>query len=711
MSPDQPQPLLKVIHRSGGVALVTLDDPGRPVNTLTPQLLAQLQQSLEPLLADPAVKALVLISGKPNCFIAGADLKLFTQVSDPQEITRVDREYSELFSALERSPKPVVAAVQGSALGGGLEAALACDYIIASQHASTKLGLPEVRLGILPGAGGTQRLPARVGLPKGLDLLLTGRRVGPVTARRLGLVDEVCPPENLLPRALEMAQEMAQGRFKPRRVLSWKNRWARLPLIRGLVLARARARVLARTRGNLPGPLAILDCVATGLRKGRAAGLEREIHHIGGLFDTPQRRALVWLFLAAQELEFPAPALDGEAEPLRNLAVVGVSGVGAGLAERSAGVLRVSVVDDDPKALEDCAARIWSRLSQRYASGAISQAERDQGWAGFAPLTKMGRLGAVQVVVEAAAGDLLDKQGILARIESDYGEQTVIICHTSFLTRREVVAQASRPGQVLVGHWCQPSESCPLWELAQGEDISPLAWERARELARLQGKTLLLVRDSPGFFAMRCGLPVLHEAVRMVWEGTPVGRVDQVLMDFGWGQGPLAMLDRMGLPGVQRTGNQLAWVLPQEGLTPPRLLSDLVQQGCWGQRNLRGFYQYSEKAGTHPKPNQLKDLLENAGGVEVPPQDIRDRVALLLINQAARCVEREVVASPAQADLAAVLALSFPPFRGGPLHYCDELGAARVVERLEELAARHGARFTPVDSLRDLARRGAKFFK
>jgi 3-hydroxyacyl-CoA dehydrogenase/enoyl-CoA hydratase/3-hydroxybutyryl-CoA epimerase len=288
----------------GGVAKVTFDDPARPVNTMTPDLLNEFQEKIVPLMENDAVRGMVFISAKPDTFMAGADIKLFMETDDPNLVCEVDGAYSSILTRLSRGNKPLVAAVHGAALGGGLEVVLACHYILASRHPATVLGLPEVQLGILPAAGGTQRLPGRVGLMKGLDMMLTGRRIRARKALRWGLVDEVTEPEALLQTALERVKDLMGGRRKrPRANPTMLERIIRLPVARDVFFGSVRKRVLKSTKGHYPGPVKIVECVELGVKKGEDKGLEREISHIGPLLVTPQSRSLMWLFLATQEMK------------------------------------------------------------------------------------------------------------------------------------------------------------------------------------------------------------------------------------------------------------------------------------------------------------------------------------------------------------------------------------------------------------------------
>jgi len=399
----------------GGVVKVTFDDPVRPVNTMTPDLLAEFQEKIVPLMADDAVRGMVFTSAKPDTFMAGADIKLFAEADDPDLVCEVDGAYSRMLTRLSRGKKPLVAAVHGAALGGGLEIVLACHYIVASDHPATVLGLPEVQLGILPAAGGTQRLPKRVGLIKGLDMMLTGKRIRAKKALRWGLVDEVTPPRDLFQTALERVNDLIDGRRKhPSAKKSFVERMIRLPVARDIFFGWVRQKVLRNTRGHYPGPLRIVECVELGVKAGEDKALEREISHIGPLLMTPQSHSLMWLFLATQEMK--AVSLNAS-RILKQVGIIGAGSMGTGIASVSLGPYSVMVHDISGEALKRCGELIRTGLIKQEKSEAITRETLDHRWSLFSGTRELSDLSEADLLVEAASMDLDLKRKTLAEVE------------------------------------------------------------------------------------------------------------------------------------------------------------------------------------------------------------------------------------------------------------------------------------------------------
>lgn len=697
---------ITVTRRPDGVAVVTLDQPGRPVNTLSPALLEEFEAAVSPLLDDPEVAAFVVGSGKPVGFIAGADLDLVEGL-DEEGAARLSREGNALLCRLEASPKPVVAAVHGAALGGGLEVALACHYILATDDPATVLGLPEVQLGLLPAGGGTQRLVDRVGLVQALPLLLTGKRVRARKAARLGLVDAVTTPGGLLDTAARAAAALAAGTLsrRPRRRPLFERLAARPPL-RGLVLRQARQRVDRQTRGLYPAPPAILDCVATGLARGRSAGLARESEQFGRLVASPQGRSLVWLFHAMNAAK--KPVADAAPREVRRLAVLGGGFMGAGVASVSLGLVPVVVRDLSGEVLGRCARAVDEGLAKQVRSGAIRPVEADRRRSRLLLTTSVEGLAGADLVVEAVFEDLELKRRVLAEAEERIPPEAVFASNTSALPIAGIARDARHPERVLGMHYFSPVPRMPLLEIVVTPQTAPWAAATAHAFGQAQGKTPIVVRDGPGFYTTRILAPYLNEAVLLLEEGARIEEVDRALRDFGFPVGPVALIDEVGIDVGAHVAADLGKAFADRGLGASDALPRLHAAGYEGRKNRRGFYEYPKKGRKRPNP-AVYGLLGGAPRRPLPAPAIQDRLALLMINEAVHCLADGVVASPRDADLGAVLGLGFPPFRGGPLRHADSVGADRIVARLETLAERHGERFRPAPLLTDAARGGTRF--
>ena len=692
-----------------GIAKVTFDDPKRSVNTMTPDLLTEFEKKIVPLMEDEAVRGMVFCSAKPDTFIAGADIKLFAEADDPDLVCELDGAYSRILTRLSRGDKPVVAAVHGAALGGGLEIVLACHYIVASDHPATVLGLPEVQLGILPAAGGTQRLPARVGLVKGLDMMLTGRRVRAKKAFRMGLVDEVTPTGTVFEKALERAEDLIDRRLE--RPLGKKplvERVIGLPVVRDIFFSKVRKKVLAKTRNNYPGPLKIVECVELGVKEGMDKALEREISHIGPLLVTPQSRSLVWLFLATQEMK--AISLESS-RTVKQVGIVGAGAMGTGVASVSLNRYPVVVCDISKEALDRCSKQIQAGLAKQAKSEAITPETLEERRMRFSGTREMGDMAESDLVIETASIDLDLKQKVLAEVEEQVRPDTVIASNTAFLPVSRIAVHARHKERVVGMHYFSPVHKTPLVELIAPEGVADWALHTAHRFALRQGKTVIQVKDRPGFYTTRILCRYLHEALILLGEGTAMEKIDVVMKDFGYAAGPMALMDQMGLEVVNRMIRFMAEAFGERWPKPSKALELLVEAGFLGRKNGRGFYTYPEgkKGGKRPNREVYQYVRGMKQGIE-DTQKIRERLVLAKVNEAAGCLGEDVIASPRDGDVGAVLGLGFPPFLGGLFHYADSLGMETLVKGLEDLAQEGYAHYAPAEILKGMEKKGKVFF-
>lgn len=702
---------LTIDKLAGGVALVTMDDPARSVNALSVELLSEFEEKLVPLIDDPQVKALVLASAKEHTFIAGADIKGFNQTDDGDLVSKLDGAYSRALTKLARSPKPLVAAVHGAALGGGLEVALACDYILATEHPATQLGLPEVQLGILPAAGGTQRLPARVGLMKGLTMMLVGQRVRAKKALAIGLIDEIVAREDLVDLAIERARDLASGALKPpKRKRTLAERVMALPIVRPMIFNKVRQKVRKQTHGHYPGPLRIVDCVERGLAKGEDAAFDLEIRSIGELFVTPQARSLLWLFVAGSDLKDQSEV--DQAKKVERVAVVGAGLMGAGIASVSVARAEVVVRDLDQAALQRCQGLVTKGIAKQLASGAITEDQAQERKARLSLTSQAEDLANADLVIESVFEDLELKQLVLAQAEEFISPQAVFASNTSSLTINQIAAKAKHPERVVGMHYFPMVPKMPLVELVVPDGAADWAVHTARAFGLAQGKVVITVKDVPGFFTNRLLNRYLCEALGLVAEGASIEAVDKAMADFGFPGGPLALIDLVGIDVAAKVSSNLSQAYEMSWTLGPEVMGKMREAGFQGRKNARGFYTYAQDQGNgKPQPNAgAYDFFADREERSLDSAKMAERGVLAMVNEAARTLEEGVIATPGQADLAAVMGLGFPPFRGGPFHYIDQAGADVVSGRLQDLAADLGERFAPSQTILDAAASGKKFF-
>ncbi len=696
-----------------GVAVVTLDLQGEPVNKISSAVKQDVLATFEALERDAAVRAVAFFSGKPDGFIAGADIEEFVALTTAAEAERLSAEGQALLDRVARFAKPIAVGIHGACLGGGLEFALACGYRVASDHAKTQLGLPEVQLGILPGAGGCQRLPRLIGARAALDIILAGKVEPAQKAFRLGVVDELVHPALLKGITLVAAQRMAGG-WRPRRkrrggFMAWLLDGN--PLGRRLVFRTARKRVLEQTRGNYPAPLAALEAVEHGLRHGMTAGLQREAQLFGQLAVTDVSRKLVQIFFATTALkkDFGVPN-PPDPVAVRRLGVVGAGFMGsgiAGVAVAQAGV-DVRMKDADlprvAKGLVAARAILDDRLKRRRITKyehtrLIALLSGSDGYSGF---------GRAELVIEAVFEELQVKQQVLREVEAAASDDAVFASNTSTIPIHRIAAAAARPAQVIGMHFFSPVARMPLLEVIPSERTAPVVVSTAVAFGRRMGKTAIVVKDSPGFWINRILTPYLNEAGHLLVEGVAIEEIDRLMVEFGFPVGPVTLLDEVGMD----VGEKVVGVMHEafgERFAPVPAFAGMVKSGRLGRKAGKGFYTYSagKKGAVDPAVYELIGAHPNGGP---RPAEIIQRLVLVMLNEAARAVGEGIVRSPRDGDIGAIFGFGFPPFRGGPLRHADDLGAPRIVAELERLAERFGARFVPCDALRDQAQRGSKFY-
>lgn len=695
-----------------GIATITIDLPGKPVNVLSTLVVEQLIEAIERLEGgQTGARAAVIASGKPGVWIAGADVDQLAGITVATEGAELSRTGHRLLARLERMPLPGVAAIDGAALGGGLEVALACTYRIASDSSKTKLGLPEVQLGLLPGAGGTQRLPRLVGLRSALDLMLTGKQLDGRRARKMGLVDEVVPSPILLQRAREAAADLAGSRLQPRSGRrKGSPQWPEnLPGLRHFIFHKAREGVVEKTNGLYPAPLKILDVVREGLDRPLAEGLELEAEAFGQLTVTPEARALTHLFFASTAAKNDPMLPEGaQAADVERVAVVGAGFMGAGIATVTAeNDMRVRLKDITPEAVAHGVETTHKSLTKRARrrrkrdyeiTALLDRVEGTAEYTGF---------GSTDLIVEAVFEDLDLKHKVIRQIEDVSPADAILASNTSTIPIADLAEASERPEKIIGLHFFSPVEKMPLVEIIMTERTEPSVAATCHSYSKRIGKTPIIVRDAPGFYVNRILGPYMNEAALLMEEGVRMEQIDKALVDWGFPVGPITLYDEVGLEVAAKSGGILAEAF-SDRVKPSPVVGKLIADGRKGRKNGRGFYKYEdgEKAG----PDEtVYSLIGSPPPSQVTDEQIVERLVLGMVNEAVRALGDGVLRSARDGDVGAVFGFGFPPFRGGPFWYLDQLGPQQAVERLRALEQRHGARFAPAPLLVEKADRAERF--
>lgn len=694
-----------------GIAMIRLNDPERPVNTLSAGLTAGLEEVLDRLARrEDGARAAVLISGKPGTWIAGADIEEFGRVQTAREAERLSRLGQELMGRVERLPVPTVAAIDGAALGGGMELALACSYRLASDGAKTKLGFPEVQLGILPGAGGTQRLPRLIGIRAALDLMLTGKQLDARRAKRAGIVDETAAAAGLEEAAKRVARELADGSREPRSGRrKGSPQWLEnVPGVRAFIFRKAREGVAEKTRGLYPAPPRIIDVVEGGIDRPLTDGLALEAAAFGELAVTSESRALVHLFFATTAAKNDAGE-GGDAARLDRVAVVGAGFMGAGIAAATAEAgLRVRLKDVTPEATAKGLKTARDTLVKRARKRKRPPHEVTRLTDSVEATAEYSGFGNTDLVVEAVFEDLDLKHRVIREIEAAIPKESVLGSNTSTIPIGRLAAAAERPEKVIGLHFFSPVEKMPLLEIIAAERTSADTIATGHRYGKRLGKTPIVVGDGPGFYVNRILTPYMNEAGLLLEQGVAMEAIDQAMLDWGFPVGPITLYDEVGIDVAAKAGRIMTEAFGDR--TPANgVIARMVGDDRLGRKNRRGFYQYDEEGKRGDPDERVYSLVGAAPRRTVPAREIQDRCALLLVNEAVRCLEESVLRSARDGDVGAVLGIGFPPFRGGPFWYLDTAGPARVAARLRELQTAHGDRFAPAALLVEKAERGEKF--
>jgi len=700
----------RIEAHASGIALLWFDDPARRVNLLDTDSLASLRRALEELKqrADSTFpRALILLSGKEEQFIAGADIAEFDRLTDRSQADATVRATQELFEEFARLPYPTVAAINGPCLGGGTELSLAFRYRIASNARKVAIGLPEVQLGILPGFGGTNRLPRRIGLTPSLDLLLTGRSLDSRRAYRVGLVDAVLPHERFSERAVQWTETLLQD---PHAV---KRRHPPLGLrvietiapLRNAILSQARGRVLRETHGHYPAPLEIIRVLRATWGARIAEGLATEREAVCKLLFTPESKSLRGIFKLREEAKRRPETT--RARPVRHVAVLGAGTMGGEIAYLlSSRDIRARLRDLKPEPLLRSLSHARSLFEREASRGRLTKAEMARALGRIEPALDLSGLKSADLALEAVVEDLPVKQALFRELEGFVPDRCVFATNTSSLSVRAMAKGLKNPGRVVGMHFFNPAARMPLVEVIRTDVSDPAAVETVIALTRRLGKTPVLVADAPGFLVNRVLMPYLAEAVALVERGQPVRAIDRALRDFGMPMGPLQLLDEIGLDVARKVAHVLHDAYGDR-MPPVTLIDRLVASGELGKKSEMGFYNYEGG-----KRQGVNGEIESSNPAEGPlaSHAIVDRLIDAMANEAALALEERVVTRPEDVDLALVLGTGFPPFRGGLLRYADAAGIGAIVERLAR-RQQEGAPSGPSGKLQQMALSGGKFYK
>jgi 3-hydroxyacyl-CoA dehydrogenase / enoyl-CoA hydratase / 3-hydroxybutyryl-CoA epimerase len=700
---------------ASGIAIMTFNLNNEKVNTFNLTVMMELEKTLNMLSQETDIKCLIIRSGKTDQFIAGADIKEILTITTVDEGYTASHRGQEIFSKISVLPFLTVAVIDGVCLGGGTEFTLACTYRLGSDNPKTKIGLPEVNLGLLPGWGGSQRLPRLIGLQRSLDIILTGKNLDARRAFRAGVIDRIIPKELVMESAVTFAQDVLAGKD----VLSRTKRKAKgilpfvlekNPLGRWIVFHQAKKMVMQRTHGNYPAAIKAIQAIKKGFKKSLKKGLEIEARLFSQLIGTLISNNLINIFLWTEAIkkENGTNNPDIKIPSVNRAAVLGAGVMGGGIAQLFAGrniPIRVKDINYEAvaKAYHQASQILYGKVKRKQ----ISKLEYNHILEKITGTIDYSGFKSVDLVIEAIVEDLQIKKEVFRQLEPCLDGEALIVSNTSSLSIDEMALAFVRPERFLGMHFFNPVHKMPLVEIIRGRHTSDLAVATVFELSKQLGKTPIVVKDSPGFLVNRLLVPYMVEAITLLEEGHSAEQLDRVMVEFGMPMGPLELFDEVGIDVAYKVARILNQFMGDR-MAESNLLAKMVQDGRLGKKNGVGFYRYRDKK-KEKDPSVTRYLTVRQKTV-LSAEEMTRRMVYPIINEAARCLQDKIVTRPQDVDVGMVFGTGFAPFRGGLLRHADSEGIGKIVDTLSGFSEQFGKRFVPAPFLLELQQANRGFY-
>lgn len=698
------------------IAYIEIDCPGKKVNTLSSALIDEMEGVLDDLQKQKSELNGAVIHSAKDDFIVGFDIEEFSEYADDaSKMRQVARKGHDLMNRFESLGIPFVAAIDGNCLGGGLEVALACHARIASTRDKTKLGFPEVQLGLFPGGGGTQRLPRLIDLQLALKMILTAKNLDADRAKKEGLVDDVVHPGILLEVAAEKARELhAKGKEEPGFFDSlFKDPMKAVAMTpaRKLVFNKSREMVDEETGGHYPAPYKAIECIEIGLRDGIEAGIEAEIERFAELVESHESANLRGVYFMKNAAE-KNDNLGVDAAPLHvdKVGVLGAGLMGAGITQVLAyNGTNVRLKDKDASGLGWGLNYCKDLFGKAVKHHKMTEPMADVAFGRIAGTTDYDGIGTCDVVIEAVFEDKDLKQRILADVEALGNEDLIFASNTSTIPIAEIAENAQHPENVIGMHFFSPVHKMPLLEIIKTEQTSDVAIATAFKIGRDMGKTPIIVNDGPGFFTSRVIGAYINEAGWILQEGAAIEDIDDAMTEWGFPVGPMKLVDEVGIDVALKAANTLQNAFADRWEAPTTLKA-VADDGRKGKKGGSGLYVYEDDKAKGPDESVYDLIGQSADRKDFKKALIQERCWLAMLNECAYCLQEGIVEDPRDIDIGVIFGLGFPPFRGGILHHADHVGLSTVIAAMDRLADEHGERLRPAPVLVEMEDAGKTFF-